>query len=64
MQSDGDVQRIYAAGFIRAASVSFVGVTLAIYLAERHYSATAIGFADRSGAGGLVSGDPHCEPVG
>ena len=43
MQSDGDVQRIYAAGFIRAASVSFVGVTLAIYLAERHYSATAIG---------------------
>lgn len=34
---------IYAAGFIRSATVSLVGVTIAIYLAETGFSTTAIG---------------------
>ena len=38
-----DAQRIYAAGFIRSASVSLVGVTLAIYLARVGFSLGQIG---------------------
>jgi MFS family permease len=38
-----DAQRIYAAGFIRSASVSCVGVTLAIYLARVGFSLAQIG---------------------
>lgn len=38
-----DAQRIYAAGFIRSASVSLVGVTLAIYLARVGVSLAQIG---------------------
>ena len=38
-----DARRIYAAGFIRSASVSLVGVTLAIYLARVGFSLGQIG---------------------
>lgn len=38
-----DAQRIYAAGFIRSASVSLVGVTLAIHLARVGFSLGTIG---------------------
>ncbi len=46
MLTDGvprDARLIYAAGFIRSATVSLVGVTIAIYLAETGFSTTAIG---------------------
>ena len=42
-RTGGDTRLIYAAGFIRSATVSVVGVTLALHLAELGYSATAIG---------------------
>ena len=38
-----DVRVIFAAAFLRAATVSLVGVTLAIYLADIGFSATRIG---------------------
>jgi MFS family permease len=38
-----DARLIYAAGFVRSATVGLVGVTLAIYLAQIGFSATAIG---------------------
>jgi MFS family permease len=43
VRSDRDARLIYAAGFIRSATVSLVGVTLAIYLAEIGWSAAQIG---------------------
>ena len=38
-----DARLIYAAGLVRSATVSLVGVTLAIHLAEVGFSATQIG---------------------
>ena len=38
-----DARLIYAAGFLRSATVSLVGVTLAIHLADLGFSATQIG---------------------
>ena len=38
-----DARLIYAAGFVRSATVSLVGVTLAIHLAEVGFSTTQIG---------------------
>jgi MFS family permease len=38
-----DAQLIYCAGFVRSATVSLVGVTLAIHLADVGFSATQIG---------------------
>jgi MFS family permease len=40
---DRDASLIYAAGFLRSATVSLVGVTLAIYLAELGFGPTQIG---------------------
>jgi MFS family permease len=47
-----DSTLIYAAGFIRSATVSCVGVTLAIYLAEIGFAATAIGLLIGAGLAG------------
>jgi MFS family permease len=47
-----DVWLIYAAGFVRSATVSLVGVTLAIYLAQIGYSATQIGLLIGAGLAG------------
>ena len=43
LPSDRDVLLIYAAGFVRSATVSLVGVTLAIHLADVGFSTTQIG---------------------
>jgi MFS family permease len=43
MHSERDARLIYAAGFLRAATVSLVGVMLAIYLADIGFSAARIG---------------------
>ena len=40
---DRDALLIYAAGFLRSATVSLVGVTLAIHLADVGFTATQIG---------------------
>jgi MFS family permease len=51
-----DAGLIYAAGFLRSATVSLVGVTLAIYLAEIGYSATQIGLLIGVGLAGSSLG--------
>jgi MFS family permease len=43
LPKERDALLIYAAGFLRSATVSLVGVTLAIHLAEAGYSTTQIG---------------------
>ena len=43
LPKERDALLIYAAGFLRSATVSLVGVTLAIHLAEAGFSATRIG---------------------
>jgi MFS family permease len=43
VRTERDALLIYAAGFVRSAAVSLVGVTLAIHLAEVGFSATQIG---------------------
>ncbi|MGE0705718.1 MAG: MFS transporter [Vicinamibacterales bacterium] len=43
MRLERDVLLIYAAGFLRSATVSLVGVTLAIHLADVGFTATQIG---------------------
>jgi MFS family permease len=43
LPKERDALLIYAAGFVRAAAVSLVGVTLAIHLADVGFSATEIG---------------------
>ena len=40
---DRDARLIYVAGFVRSATVSLVGVTVAIHLADVGFSATQIG---------------------
>ena len=43
MHLERDARLIYASGFLRSATVSLVGVTLAIHLADAGFSATQIG---------------------
>jgi MFS family permease len=43
LPKERDALLIYAAGFLRSATVSLVGVTLAIHLAEAGFSTTQIG---------------------
>src|SRR5678809_487506 len=43
MKQNRDAWLIYAAGFVRSATVSLVGVTLAIHLANLGFSPAAIG---------------------
>lgn len=43
LPNDRDALLIYAAGFIRSATVSLVGVPLAIHLADVGFSTTQIG---------------------
>jgi MFS family permease len=49
---DRDARLIYAAGFVRSATVSLVGVLLAIYLSANGFAAAAIGLVIGSGLAG------------
>src|SRR2546425_2145978 len=51
---DRDAWLIYAAGFLRSATVGLVGVVLAIYLSEIGLSAAAIGIVIGSGLAGAA----------
>lgn len=43
MRTERDALLIYAAGFLRSATISLVGVTRAIHLADLGFSTTQIG---------------------
>jgi hypothetical protein len=51
VRPDRDARLIYVAGFVRSATVSLVGVLLAIYLSANGFTASAIGIV--IGSGGL-----------
>ena len=52
MRTERDARLIYAAGFLRSATVSLVGVTLAIHLAQVGFSTTRIGLLIGAGLAG------------
>jgi MFS family permease len=52
VRPDRDARLIYAAGFVRSATVSLVGVLLAIYLSANGFTASAIGIVIGSGLAG------------
>jgi len=43
VRTERDARLIYAAGFLRSATISLIGVTLALHLARVGFSTTEIG---------------------
>jgi hypothetical protein len=61
VQTKRDALLIYAAGFVRSGTVSLVGVTLAIHLADVGFSTTQIGLLIGVGLAGssLATASDH-----
>src|SRR5205823_13672077 len=55
MRLSRNLAALYAAAFLRSASIGLLGVVLAVYLSRTGFSATAIGFVLAAGLAGSAA---------